>query len=73
MAEIKYKILFYKDRPWYTRQYDDKMSAEGFMVPDSVWLASFWTVKGARKFVDRQAKKRDFKVIEDAVLQHKEQ
>lgn len=73
MAEINFKILYFEKRPWWSRRYDIRMSAKGFMTPDEAWVASFWTVKAARKFVSRVAAKYDFKTVESAKMIHTEE
>jgi hypothetical protein len=70
--KIAFKILYYEGRHWYQKKYDVKISAFGFMIPDTNWVASFWTAEGARKFVEREAAKRDFKVIDQAVMEHEQ-
>ena len=72
MPEIVYKILEYKHRPWWRRKYDVRLSARGFITPDTAWIASFWTVNGARRFVEKTSNKHDFKTVEAAILQHDE-
>lgn len=72
MANIAFKIIRYEHRSWWRRKYDVRMAAKGFMVPDTAWVASFWTVNGARKYVDRTAKELDYKVVESAMMQHDE-
>jgi hypothetical protein len=72
VAKIDFKILRYDRRRWWRRKYDVRMEAKGFMTPDTAWIGSFWTVKGARKFVDRKAAKYDFKTVEAATMEHTE-
>lgn len=72
MAEIGFKIAYYQHRPWWRRRYDVKMTARGFMTPPTAWVGSFWTANSARRFVDRIAKRHDFKTIDVGVMQHDE-
>ena len=73
MPEIAFKILYYEHRYWWQRKYDVRLATRGWVTtPNTTWVASFWTANGARKFVDRESKRHDFKTIDEAILKHDE-
>lgn len=73
MPRISFTIRLYNKRPPWQRRYEVHMVAQGYItIPDTTWLCSFWTVKGARRFADRMANKYDFKTIEATTMEHTE-
>lgn len=70
---INYRIVYFNKRPWWQMKYEVQMYVKGFklvMVPDYAMCSRHWTLWGARRAVDRTARKHDFKVIDSAQFNH---